>query len=695
MSFFAELRQRKVFRVTAAYLVVAWITVQAASIALPAFDAPPWVLRVVILAFALGFPLVLLLAWAVDLTPSGPKLEPRRVGNKRMAVVAVLLAALALAWFFLGQPAVRRQQAAAERSIAVLPFVNLSGDPANSYFSDGLAETTLDMLAQVPDLKVIARTSSFAFKGRDVDVREIGRILGAAHLLEGSVQQAGDTLRVTAQLVRASDGAHVWSRRFDRRRADVFVIQDEIATEVVTALQVALPGAARDRMSDNSRAGNVAAYEAYLKGIALLPGRRVPDMRRALAHFEEAIALDPSYARAHAMAGATLGLLEVYSSVTDEEKQAAVRHVDRALELAPELGEAHAARGAQLQRARDFAGAERAYRKAVEVAPGYATGHQWLGELLLQNNGNIEEGVPAFQRAFALDPLSPVIHRSYADALAMTGRLDEAEAELKRLLAREPDHAGGHDAMARVLGWRGDLVGALRAADAASRADPEAEFSHALRCHLYGRFDARREAAACLRRHAARLDQGDDRDAAEVDALVWEGRLAEALDRLRDSRNPDPWSQAYLLSELAPEEAEAHLRRLTPELFTDPPVIRTAYLDDLLVVGRLRASRGDGVGTALLEEAVRRAAARPAGAASFSRQWADAIGLAYLGRNDAACAALRASVQAGQFTNLSTLDVAPSLAGLRADSCYADALAPARRRAAEQVAQARAAGLLR
>ena len=311
MSFVTELKQRKVFRVGALYVVIAWVAVQAASIALPAFDAPPWVMRVVILLFALGFPLALVMTWALQLTPDGIKATPGKVGNKRMVSVAAAFFALALGWYFLGQPALRQQAIAGERSIAVLPFVNMSGDKANEYFSDGLAETTLDMLAQVKDLKVIARTSSFAFKGKQADMREIGRALGAAHLLEGSVQQAGDIMRITAQLIRVSDGTHLWSKRFDRKRADVFAIQDEIATQVVTAIQGALPAAQQARLV-RKRTDNVAAYDEYMKGIALLPGRKRASLREALRHFERAIALDPGYARAHAMAGTAAGLLVTY-----------------------------------------------------------------------------------------------------------------------------------------------------------------------------------------------------------------------------------------------------------------------------------------------------------------------------------------------------------------------------------------------
>ncbi|MEO8162053.1 MAG: hypothetical protein ABI588_11605, partial [Arenimonas sp.] len=238
MAFLEELQQRKVVRVAVAYLVVAWLGVQVASIALPTFDAPLWVLRVLILVIALGFPLALVLAWAIDLRPEGPRFVPGGTGWRRLLAFSAAVGLLAIGWFALGQPALRGGAAApvtgvapatlaspaAARSIAVLPFVNMSGDPANDYFSDGLAETTLDMLAQVHDLKVIARTSSFAFKGKAADVREIGRKLDAAHLLEGSVQQSGTTVRITAQLVRTSDGVHLWSHQYDRQLTDVFKI---------------------------------------------------------------------------------------------------------------------------------------------------------------------------------------------------------------------------------------------------------------------------------------------------------------------------------------------------------------------------------------------------------------------------------------------------------------------------------------
>jgi TolB-like protein len=438
VSFLAELKQRRVVRVAIVYLVVAWVSIQAASIALPAFEAPVWTLRMVILLFALGFPLALLLTWALDLTPEGIKVATGKVGNKRMAGISLGLIALALAWYFYGQPALRDAgPAVAERSIAVLPFVNMSGNPSNEYFSDGLSETTLDMLAQVPDLKVIARTSSFAFKGKPTDMREIGRTLGAAHLLEGSVQQAGDTVRITVQLIRAKDGTHVWSQRYDRKLQDVFRIQDEIATSVVQALEVNLPASAQRRLVQK-RTENVAAYDAYLKGIALLPRRDVAEMREALGHFERAIQLDPTYARAYVGAFDTVHLLGLYGSVSPEYRQRSTGWLERALVLAPQLGEAHISRAVFLENHGDANGAEAEYRRGIALAPGYATGHQWFGELLAGAFGRFDEALPEMERARQLDPLSPVVRGTYIFNLGQSGRFDEALALVNKLIADEP-----------------------------------------------------------------------------------------------------------------------------------------------------------------------------------------------------------------------------------------------------------------
>jgi TolB-like protein/Tfp pilus assembly protein PilF len=700
VSFIAELKQRKVFRVAMVYLVVAWVAIQAASIALPAFDAPPWTLRVVILLFALGFPLALLLTWVLDLTPEGIRVATGKVGNKRMAGIAAGLIALALGWYFLGQPALRQQAIAGERSIAVLPFVNMSGDKDNEYFSDGLAETTLDMLAQLKDLKVIARTSSFAFKGKQADMREIGKALGAAHLLEGSVQQAGDTVRITAQLIRVSDGSHLWSKRFDRKLADVFAIQDEIATEVVNAIQGALPAVQQARLV-RKRTDNVRAYDEYLKGIALLPDRNTTKLRAALVHFERAIELDPAYARAYAMAGTAASLLRTYGDDSEQTARKIPRYIDRALELAPDLGEAWAARGAQLEQVRDLRNAERAYLRSVELAPGYATGYQWLGEFYQDQLGEMDKALPLLERATTLDPLSPIIQKEYAVGLAAVQRLDEAERILDRLLQAHPRFAVGHEKLALLRMQRGDLSGALRAIETAIRLDPEVVYFPITRCTAFLRFRAMQAAKRCADDLLQRWT-GEKADNVRLRWLMEQGEHQQALALIERMPTPSPFEKAGVLFNLGRyEEAEAELRQMfeksgfpLTELQT-PPKATSPYVEDLVFVGAIRLLKGEReAGTALLEEAAKRAAALPAGSGDFARNWHDVAALALLGRHQAACAAYRSSVEAGMFTDYDFAERMPVLADFRKQPCYPQVVALARERAEAQIDKARAAGLL-
>ena len=218
MGLIAELTRRRVFKVGGAYLVVAWLAVQAVSIGFPAFDAPPWALRVFILVAMLGFPVSLVFAWMFDVTPEGVKAEPGSRGNIGFAVFAAALIALALGWYFKGQPSYRAGDvpAVAGPSVAVLPFANMSGKADEDYFSDGMTEELLNVLARIPKLSVAARTSVFEFKGKGGDVREIGRKLGVTHIVEGSIRRDGEQVRITAQLIRVVDGFHVWSESYDR-----------------------------------------------------------------------------------------------------------------------------------------------------------------------------------------------------------------------------------------------------------------------------------------------------------------------------------------------------------------------------------------------------------------------------------------------------------------------------------------------
>ncbi len=697
MSFLAELKQRRVVRVAMVYLVVAWVAIQAASIALPAFDAPAWTLRVVILLFALGLPFALLLTWAFDLTPEGVKLATSSVGNKRIVGISLGLVVLALGWYFYGQPALRNGRTMAERSVAVLPFVNMSGNPTNEYFSDGLAETTLDMLAQVPDLKVIARNSSFAFKGKTTDMREIGRQLGAAHLLQGSVQQVGGKVRITVQLVRAKDNAQIWSKRYDRRLDDVFQIQDEIAASVVEALSLQLPASTQKRLV-RRRTDSLAAYDAFLRGMALLPRRDVPEMRRALVHFEHAIRVDPTFARAYVGAHDALLLLEIYGDISEAERRARQGYLERALQLAPDLGEAEVARGASLEMDNDLEGAERAYRRGLALAPGYATGWQRFAELLSYRMGRCEEAMRYFDQARALDPLSPIIRSTHAFALGSAGRLEEALAEINQLIAEEPNMARSYGNRSAIHVARGDLVSALHDFQRLEQIAPEAFGLRVDRCFTLMNFGALDAADACLRPLAARVPNHPAVGVAQarLSALRGDWKTAHAL----VARLPDGAGDAYAAAFAMRMGDHATLigleRRQHPRWFDAPPGgVYPTEANEALETGNAMLLGGDRVrGEGLVRAAMATVANRPYAAVIGGRAWTQVEGNQHLGNHEAALRALRQGVDAGFFQGIADLDCDPLLAALRKDPRYGRTIAPARAKAAAQVQAARAAGLL-
>jgi len=717
MSFVAELKQRKVFRVATVYLVVAWVAVQAASIALPAFDAPAWVLRVVILLIALGFPFALVLAWALDVTADGVRFSAGGAGTKRIAVIAALLVVLALAWYFRGQPALRfsdttattaaptvannapvaaAESTAAARSIAVLPFVNMSNDPANDYFSDGLAETTLDMLAQVPNLKVVARTSSFAFKGKSDDVRKIGAALGAATLLEGSVQRAGDAVRITAQLVKTSDGTHLWSNHFDRQLADVFKIQDEVATEVVRALEVSLPASDQQRLTQK-RTENVEAYQEYLKGAALMPGRKVDDMRAAAAHFEKAIAIDGNYARAYVAAADAYELLEEYTGSPAAETARIGKYIERALALAPDLGEAHASRASQLENAHDLDGAEREFRRAIELAPSYASGFQWYGEMLAYRVHDFAGAERQLRHAVALDPLSPIVQDQLVYPLMASSQLDAAQVELDKLLRDHPDFAQGYYTRARLAAERGDLVGVLRALDEHAARDPAALSRIGDRCYVFERFGAIDAARACTRRQLESMPDNVDLATRLAGMQLYGSDAQSVLAQIEAGTRVRKEFEAHLLLAVGrTDDALAILRVAVPQLFAVPaPKLRAAEIGHFMLVGTaLRRGGAEPQGRALLLAVTTELAERPVSASASNFAWWDVLAFEFLGERERALAALERGVKAGVMLDVWNLDADPLLAELRKDPRYAQIIAPARARVAAQIAAAQAAGLL-
>ncbi len=472
MSLIAELQRRNVIRMAGLYLVGAWLLVQVAGTVLPMFGAPTWLPRSVVILLALGFVPALAFSWVFELTPEGIKRDvevplDQSIATQtaqRMNRMIVAILALALLYFgfdkFVLAPrrdaalvAVTTQAVTAgakarmkpdvdRNSIAVLPFVNMSGDAANEYFSDGISEEILNVLAGAPELQVAARTSSFSFKGKALEVPAIARELQVRMVLEGSVRKQGDKVRITAQLIDAKTGFHVWSQTYDRKLEDIFAIQDEIAKAIGDELKVKIGGADKPGR-DGGGTRNLKAYDLYLQGMSLWHARNEKDLWQAISLFEKAVAIDPELAQAYA------GLALVYSVMGDystripyaESLARSANFAEFALALDPTLPEPYAVMGNNAANQKRGATADALFRRAIEIRPSFATAYQWRGSAQL-SDGNLAIGLVTLERASALDPRSRVIGENHAWALLALDRNAEARARCLRVLEFAPNYSG-------------------------------------------------------------------------------------------------------------------------------------------------------------------------------------------------------------------------------------------------------------
>jgi TolB-like protein/Tfp pilus assembly protein PilF len=427
--FLAELQRRKVFRVASAYVVAGWIVLQVATTLEGTLNLPDGFDRLVLALLAAGLPIALILAWTFDMTPEGIR-RTHGVGSGVVAapgatdvllagmVVVVIVAAIAQS--FMSDPtdvaatATRKEpqdqeadgRAAARtadpKSIAVLPFLNLSTDKDTEYFADGLTEEILNVLAQLQDLKVISRTSSFSFKGREVPLPDIARQLGVRHILEGSVRSAGERVRITAQLIDVSTDVHLWSQTYDRNIGDLFAVQDEIATAIATALHLELDMTAASR---DAPTGNVEAYRSFLKARELFRRRGEHDLPESIELYKKAIKFDPNFAEAYA------GLAASYTSEGSKDarkfgefESLAVQAAKKALELKPELAQPYAVLGSIACDRLDWAAAFKNGKTAVELDPSDSTALLWLGLTQLAA-GHTDEAASSLEKAARIDPL--------------------------------------------------------------------------------------------------------------------------------------------------------------------------------------------------------------------------------------------------------------------------------------------------
>lgn len=455
-NFFAELRRRNVYKVAVAYIVAGWALSQGIAQVFPVFDVPNWAIRLIVLLIIIGLPIALVLAWMFELTPQGIKrtetadaMPPSAFRKKHTWIYVVVIGGLvSIGLFFLGRyTALTTGGPLGEnlpvKSIAVLPFENLSDDKNTAYFSDGITEEILNALAQIPNLKVAARRSAFQFKGTDLDLRKIGQVLGVAHILEGSLQKAGDQVRINVQLVDVQNGLQAWSEKYDRKLDNVFAVEDEIAKAIATKLRVQLTGGAGQPLVVDST-NNPQAHELYLRGLTLLAARG-PGLLEARDSFQKAVNLDANYAQAWAALAVTELILPSYGLDSfDASLPRGESAAQRALSLDSNTASAYVAVGlANTFRCR-WPEADRAFRRALALAPGDAEAVNQYAQFL-SAVGQLEPSLREIERAQQLDPLSPIIGVIHAGALAALRRDAEAEAQIKSVVAAHPEFAAAHN----------------------------------------------------------------------------------------------------------------------------------------------------------------------------------------------------------------------------------------------------------
>jgi len=460
-----KLTRRKVVQWGIAYAAGAWALLQVFGFAADSFGWPAITKQLAMLGLAAGLPVAVVLAWY-----HGDRGQQRVTRSEFLivTVLALLGGGLVSWWAHVAEAPIGPSAAHApvsvttdDRSIAVLPFVNMSSDPEQEYFSDGMAEQVLDQLSRVPDLRVIARTSSFALRNKEVDIATIAQRLNVSHVLEGSVRKSGNRLRITAQLIRTADSSHLWSETYDRELTDVFAIQDEIATAVVQKLKATLLDG---KLPARSTTTNLDAYSLYLQGRYLYDRHGREDMEKAASLYRQALALDPSYAPAWAALAEAIWVPadEGYRDVNVAARES-LEAARKAMALDPRLALAHSMTGnVRFSYYWDWPAADASFRKALECDPNDMGATFRLG-FLAMGLGRVNDAVALFRRAVTLSPISPSAHEWLSRVYVVANRLDDAEKEIRTALELSPDLSQGWYQLGLVLLGKGQAQVALEA----------------------------------------------------------------------------------------------------------------------------------------------------------------------------------------------------------------------------------------
>jgi len=474
-TFFAELKRRNVYKVAVAYIVAGWALSQGIAQVFPVFDIPNWVIRLIVVLIVVGLPIALVLSWMFEITPEGIKRTGAAdaVGQHSRGhtwiYIVIVAAAFSIGLFFLGRYSAGNKEsglppAAAgslpEKSIAVLPFENLSRDPDNAYFAEGVQDEILTRLAKVADLKVISRTSTQHFKSAPENLRDIAKQLGVTNILEGSVQKAADQVRVNVQLINAMTDAHMWADTYDRKLTDIFAVESEIAKTIAETLQARLTGSEKSLIAKTPTV-NPEAYELYLKGRFFWNKRTGDDLRKSIEYLKQAIAKDPGYALAYAALADSYGILRFYGGASPNESIVpATAAAKKALELDDSLAEAHASLGLIATEELEIHRGVSELERAVQLNPNYATAHHWLS-LALTALGQSDRSITELKRALELDPLSMIINADLSIGYLYARRYDEAEAQARKTLEIDSRSFVAHYYLGMALQLKGQLKEAI------------------------------------------------------------------------------------------------------------------------------------------------------------------------------------------------------------------------------------------
>ena len=469
-----EIHRKSLWQVLGIYVVASWAVLSGVDTLGGALNLPDWFPSVALALLIVGLPVVLATAFIQDggrgRVAGGLDLarDPTDAAgggasglftwrNAALGGVGAfaLLGFVGTGWVLFGGGigGTTDDDPTIERSVAVLPFVNMSGDSNNEYFSDGITEELLNALAQLPDLRVPGRTSSFAFKDGGLTIRQIADTLDVAHVLEGSVRRQGETVLITAQLIDAQTDAHLWSDTFERELTDIFAIQREIATAIADQLQVSLSGAEQARLVGEATA-STEAHEAYLRGRYFWNQRTAESIRTAISEFQRAVDLDSNYAEAYSGLADSYLIIDnyVFRTMPDyrTNSELGLAAAQRAVSLRPDLGMAHASLGFGLWMVGDWENAERELERAIELNPGYAIAHMWRA-FVLASTGRADEAVGPAQRALELDPVSRVISLVSGEVFLFGGRMEEAIEQLRETIGLAPEWSNAWFALGHAL----------------------------------------------------------------------------------------------------------------------------------------------------------------------------------------------------------------------------------------------------